>query len=234
MTKLLYLQDTYLFESTASILKIETDDMWKYIVLDQTIFYPQWWGQPSDSWEISLWENNFHITKCKLSPDGVVHHYGTYSNWELHVWDSVYLTVDSEVRFLNARNHSAWHLLDVAIHELWYSESLAPTKWYHFSQGAYVEYEWEFDELPEMFISQIEKKMNELIEQNISISIKYEGLWDLEAPQWKTPRYVYFEWYTWCGCWGTHVKKSWEIGWVSLRKVKYKKWVLRVSYEVGN
>lgn len=232
MTQLLYLQDTYLYKSAASIIEISRDEVWEYIVLNQTIFYPQWWGQPSDVWNITSWSNSFQVTRCKWDQDGIVYHYGIYTSWTLQVWDSVQLVVNIEIRLLNARNHSAGHLLDIAMIDLWYSSTLSPTKWYHFSHGAYVEYQWEFTQESEVFISQVERKMNELIKQNISIHIRYEGLWELEAPQWKTPRYVYFDGHTWCGCWGTHVKESWEIWWVSIRKIKYKKWVLRVSYDL--
>lgn len=41
MTKLLYLSDTYIFSGTATILEAGMNDYGEYIVLDQTIFYPQ-------------------------------------------------------------------------------------------------------------------------------------------------------------------------------------------------
>ena len=227
MTDLLYLQDTYLFEENATILERGSDEFWDYIILDRTIFYPQWGGQPSDTGTITSWEQVFEVSKCVLSPDGIVYHYGS---WNIDAWKKCKLKIDSENRVINTRNHSAGHLLDVAMQKLWYSENLTPTKWYHFPDWAYVEYKWDFNIPPEIFIDQIEEKMAELIDRNIPIYIEYEDLSQLEAPQWKTPRYVYFEWYPWCWCWGTHVKNSWEILGVSLRKVKYKKGILRVSY----
>jgi len=55
MTKLKYLENTYLFENNAVIIETWKNDFWKYIILDETIFYPQGWGQPSDVWEIIFW-----------------------------------------------------------------------------------------------------------------------------------------------------------------------------------
>ena len=54
MTKLLYLDDTYKFESTGKILKFDNDSKGKFLILDQTIFYPQGGGQPSDSGQIII------------------------------------------------------------------------------------------------------------------------------------------------------------------------------------
>ena len=48
MTNLLYLENTYLFNSKANIEKIDHLEKRKYLVLNQTIFYPQGGGQPSD------------------------------------------------------------------------------------------------------------------------------------------------------------------------------------------
>ena len=232
MTQLLYLENTYFFNEQAQIIEVWNDNFGDYIILDRTIFYPQWWGQPSDTWKIRSWENTFQVTKCRLDEYGKVYHYGTCISWMLKIWNTTHLEIDQNNRILNARNHSAWHLLDVAMYELWYSDDLSPTKWYHFQDWAYVEYQWEFHEWAEIFIQKIEQKMKELTQQNIPIIVEYEWLWELEAPLWKTPRYVSFEGYKWCWCWGTHVKNSWEIREVSIRKVKYKKWILRVSYEI--
>lgn len=41
MTTLLYLEDSYLLYTKASVLKTGKDDKGLFIVLDQTIFYPQ-------------------------------------------------------------------------------------------------------------------------------------------------------------------------------------------------
>ncbi len=232
MTELLYLRDTYLFKETASILEISENEFWTYIILDRTIFYPQWGWQPSDTWTIKTDSWEFQVSMCKLSPEWVVYHYWE-TLWRMKAWDQVNLHIDQEKRVLNAKNHSAGHLLDIAITELWYA-SLEPWKWFHFPQGCYVEYSWEFDnEQKEEFIEKLETKINDLIQSSISMVIEYEGLNDMTAPTWKIPRYAYFQWYDGCGCGGTHVKNSSEIWGVRIRKVKYKKGVLKISYALN-
>lgn len=231
MTKLLYLQDTYLFKSTGTIKEIGSNELWDYIILDRTIFYPQGWGQPSDTWIIKSGNGEFQVEMCKLDEHWSVFHYGVYTAWEFIEWEQTCLQIDSQKRIYNARNHSAGHLVDVAIEVCWYN-SLQAWKGFHFPEGSYVEYHWELSEEVEVMKEKLTSTLKELSHKDIPIMVHYEGLWELAAPAWKTPRFVEFQWYTWCWCGGTHVKNSWEIGWVSLRKIKYKKWILRVSYSI--
>ncbi len=230
-TELLYLQDSYLFTESAEILEISENEFWKYIILDRTIFYPQWGWQPSDMWIITLWENSFKVHKCMLDSGWVVYHYGENTYWEFKIWDEVTLDIDKDYRITNSRNHSAGHLVDVAMDILWYDRFLKAWKWFHFPEGSYVEYSGEIPEDLEVMREKLSATFEELSERSIPINVKYEWLWELEAPTGKSPRWVEFEWYVWCGCGGTHVKNSSEIGRVSVRKMKYKKWVLKVSYE---
>ena len=232
MTELLYLQDTYLFTESATILEISKNEFWTYVVLNKTIFYPQWWWQPSDTWTIQSDSWDFQVNMCRLSPEWIVYHYWE-ALWDIQVWQEVNLSINEEERRLNARNHSAGHLIDIAISEIWY-DHLEPGKWFHFPQGCYVEYSWEFDnETKDTFIERLESKINELIEKSIPMMISYEWLDSMSAPTWKIPRYAYFEWYKWCWCGWTHVQNSLEIWRVTIRKVKYKKWVLKISYSIS-
>lgn len=232
MTELLYLQDTYLFESTGTIIEIGNDETWNYIILDKTIFYPQGWWQPTDTGTISDGKNAFQVEYCRLNKEWIVYHYGRHINEKMEKGKEVKLSINTERRIVNARNHSAGHLLDVAMIRQGFHKTLTPTKWYHFSDGAYVEYEWNFWEDKEVFIDTMNRTLKELVEENISIAVQYENLWELEAPKGKTPRYVAFEGFEWCWCGGTHVRNSWEIGKMLIRKIKHKKGVLRVSYKI--
>lgn len=234
MTGLLYINDTYIFEEIAIIQEVWEDDFSLYIILDRTIFYPQGWWQPSDIGSIKTDWWVFEVTKCKISSEWIVYHYGENISGKTLPWEKAHIEINKEERISNAQNHSAGHLIDVAMIELWYDTTLSPTKGYHFIKGSYVEYEWEFNQDIEQFIEDMEGVLRKLIQRDIPIIAQYEWLEDLEAPNGKTPRYVYFQWYAWVWCGGTHVKNSWEIGWVSIRKVKYRKGMLRVSYELHN
>ncbi len=234
MTLLTYLQDTYLFESSAQILGFWEDDIWRYIILDTTIFYPQWGWQPADTWEI-IWDTFvLEVFQVKLQEDGVVYHYFLTHFWKdlsEFIGNTVSLKIDSIKRLTNAKNHSAWHLIDIAFSELWLS-SLQAGKWYHFPNGCYVEYIWSFEEDIDIFQKSLEEAIQALTHRDIPIIISETKKDWITVPIWKQARYVAFEWFSWCGCWWTHVTSSQEIWNISIRKVKYKNNVLRISYEV--
>lgn len=233
-TELLYLCDTFLFVETATILETWENEFWTYILLDRTIFYPQGWGQPSDRGNMTSWENSFEVQKCMLDPNGVVYHYGAYTSWTFSVWENITLKINSEYRLSNAKNHSAWHFVDVAMNILGYDTSLKAGKGFHFPEGSYVEYTGELPEDIEIMKEKLSGQFQELSKKDIPITVRYDWLSELSAPTGKSPRWVEFEWYVGCGCGGTHVKSSSEIWEVTIRKMKYKKGVLRVSYEVRN
>lgn len=54
MTQLSYFEDTYKFEDTAVIKANGKDENGDFLILNQTIFYPQGGGQPSDRGTIAV------------------------------------------------------------------------------------------------------------------------------------------------------------------------------------
>jgi Ser-tRNA(Ala) deacylase AlaX len=230
MTKLLYLDDTYLFSSSWTIQEFWENEYGQYIILDRTIFYSQWWGQPSDTGTISMDGALFEVKMVRLNEDGIVYHYGEYSEGTFAIDDVVSLEIDREKRLQNARTHSAGHLIDVAMRNIWLGY-LKPTKWYHFPDGPYVEYSGNLQESIESIMVKLQTELDRLIVADIPMIISYHT--DVKSPTWKTPRYAHFEGYEWCGCGGTHVRRSGEIGKILIRKVKMKDGNLRVGYNVG-
>ncbi len=243
-TTLTYLEDTYLFEDSASIIDSWSNEFWEYIILNTTIFYPQGWWQPTDTWIISINSSSsqFEVSMVRLDAEGIVYHYGVISDWwDISQFDNqeVTLTVTSERRITNAKNHTAGHIIDIAVKNIWLE--LIPTKWYHFEPGSYVEYAWIIEWLWEWTIREdIIDKLNEELTRLIrgSLSIIVEN-WDWnidssDSPEWKSYRFVYIEWYKgyWCGCGWTHVSNTSELWSISIRKVRVKKWNTQISYIV--
>ena len=74
MTKLLYLDDSYIFESKATITGKMVDEKGPYILLDQTIFYPQGGGQPSDQGIIQGDGFQLEITFVRQFEDKIFHY----------------------------------------------------------------------------------------------------------------------------------------------------------------
>jgi Ser-tRNA(Ala) deacylase AlaX len=236
MTKLEYLDDTYQFQSEAKVIEIKTTEKGIAVILDKTIFYPQGGGQPADNGKIVSDNAIFTVTDVRMDETGTVLHFGKFENGNFNNGDSVKLAIDIDRRKLNARLHSAGHLIDVAAAKTGLNW-LKATKGYHFSDGPYVEYEGVIEN-PESYIPIVEKAANDLVEENMNVEIKEfspeetkaKGLY---APEGKSARTVNFHGHEEIGCGGTHVKNSSEIGKITIRKISSKKGNTRIAYSLS-
>ena len=104
MTITLYLGDSYLRECDAQVVSV-TDG--KFIVLDQTVFYPKGGGQPCDTGKICRDDEEFRVVYA-----------GTFSEEPSHevdrpglkTGDKVRCIIDWERRYKLMRSHTAAHL----------------------------------------------------------------------------------------------------------------------------
>jgi Ser-tRNA(Ala) deacylase AlaX len=104
MTTKLYLGDSYLREYDAQIVSV-TDG--KYVVLDQTVFYPKGGGQPCDTGKIVRGDEEFrvvHVGTLAEEPSHEVDRPG------LKTGDKVRCIIDWERRYKLMRSHTAAHL----------------------------------------------------------------------------------------------------------------------------
>ena len=241
MTELLYLLDTYKFNHSSVIIdKLETAEGTS-LILEETVFYPQGGGQPSDIGRIYSNNGEVQITSVRLDPtSGRVKHIYSKNEGELNIGDVVTLEVDSRNRIYNSRNHSAGHLLDLAVYKS-KIKGLKPFKGYHYKDGACVEYLGMFEnkELIPQYTEEILNLLKDLIKDEITIIAK--GLnseeiqkYGVTAPDGKSPRFVYFDGYpeSGCGCGGTHVKSSKDVGDITIRKIVSKGGVTKIGYDV--
>ena len=112
MTKLNYLSNTYLFDSEAIFVEIKENEKGKAVILDKTIFYPQGGGQPADKGKIISGDTIFIVNDVRIDEVGIVWHFGEFSNGQFKIGNKVILKIDKDRRKLNAKLHSAGHLLD--------------------------------------------------------------------------------------------------------------------------
>ena len=105
MIKALFLEDSYLKKCDATVVAVSDG---KYIVLDQTVFYPKGGGQPHDTGKI-IHENNvfntIYVGKFKGSISHEVDKVG------LNNGDKVHCILDWKRRYKLMRNHTAAHTL---------------------------------------------------------------------------------------------------------------------------
>jgi Ser-tRNA(Ala) deacylase AlaX len=226
MTKLLYFENSYLFESTAKVVEIGEHEGKTFVILDQTIFYPQGGGQPSDTGTITSENCIFEVQKCVFL-DEKVYHFGEFTKGKFEIGEDVGLKVDEANRRLNARNHSAGHFIDLALEKL--GIDWKPQKGYHWPAGAYVEYSGDLGTDLEIG-TKIENTINEIIQTNPKISFTFKSG---ESHQSGKPmRIMSVECFKDCPCGGTHVQIVSDIGKVKIRKVKKSGDRIKVSYEV--
>lgn len=240
MTKRLYLQDTYLFESKALIVATGQDEKGTYLLLDQTIFYPQGGGQPSDQGVIKGDDFEIKVSRVNLN-ENEIRHYLTDPINEKWVGSNVYCIIDQERRVLNARYHTAAHLLSHVV-EIIYPK-LKAVKGHSFPNEAYVEFQntaTDTEVIPDM--TQVIDILQKVIEEGlttktfemdpISFEEKYYKL-PYEIPLTKVFRALQIGNYPPVPCGGTHLATTRELGNIELVKTKAKNDILRVSYRVN-
>ncbi|XP_048320987.2 uncharacterized protein LOC125419312 isoform X2 [Ziziphus jujuba] len=251
-TKLDYYHDMWKLKSNATILSyFKGDDGRHALILDRTVFHPQGGGQPADTGFITLADSDFKfVVEDVRSKDGVVFHYGFIENSsgdsesKFEKGKEVLLDVDEPRRKLNARLHSAGHLLDTCMQNVGLGD-LVPTKGYHFADGPFVEYKGKVDP------KELESKQKELeLEANTSISkggkviaavLSYEEAAEMcggslpdYIPKDSTPRIIKLGETPGCPCGGTHVSDISEIKSVTVSQIRVKKGLTKVFYNVGS
>ncbi len=88
------------------------------LVLESTPFYGEMGGQAGDTGRITSPSGSFSVTDTiRVPPDITVHH-GRVSRGSLAVGDEVGAEVDGERRLDIARNHTATHLLQLALRQV--------------------------------------------------------------------------------------------------------------------
>lgn len=242
-----YLEDTYKFELTATVLDIkpdEKDEKTFRVLLDKTIFHPQGGGQPSDEGSISTSSSKFIVSDLIFDRETeLLWHKGKFEDSQFAVGETVNLKINEEKRKLNARLHSAGHIIDIAVARL--GLKWEPGKGYHFPNGAYVEYAGTIPaDKPDLkielqaIVEQVIKETSE--EDSAKVQVwKYEEAGKyIEVPSYlpagKPIRFVKLSGEDkGCPCGGTHVKHLKEIGKLSVEKIQKKGKNLRVSYSLA-
>jgi len=103
-TRQLYYEEPDTFEFDASVLWSNDE----YVVLDQTLFYPEGGGQPCDLGLLSIGESTVKVTDVQRH-DGIVYH---KVNQKLRVGELVHGRIDRERRIGHMRHHTATHIVN--------------------------------------------------------------------------------------------------------------------------
>jgi len=239
MTDPLYLNDAYLKEMEAAILEVakENDQQQRWLlVLDKTIFYPRGGGQSTDQGILS--SENWKGKVCQvLLKDGKIIHY-VEGEQPPPIGTIIKGTLDWNRRYLNMRLHSAGHVVDFALYLLGYSPSpLMPFKGEH-EKKPVIYYQGTVEE---DFREALEKKSNDLVDQNLIFSCRFVNHQELEKeaiylqpglPKNKPLRLLTLQGIGSVADGGTQVHSTSEVGKISILPIEKKDGMTLIHYRL--
>jgi alanyl-tRNA synthetase len=236
-TKLSYFEDTYKFNELAVITATGRDEIGLFVLLDQTIFYPQGGGQPSDTGTMDSGHIAIpvHFVKCVGSE---VRHY-TDKDYDQMVGTQVLCSIDPEKRLKHARLHSAGHFISSVV-EILYPDWQA-IKGHHFPDQCYIEFSSQSNSPEDISVELIMKEIEAFIKMDCKITQKQitgDQLQELcpnlpyAVPQDKQVRIVRMGDFPFTPCGGTHIKSLKELGNLEITKYKIKAKCMKISYRI--
>lgn len=237
-TALMYLDQPDLHDADGTVIRCEAgSDGSVTIVLDQTIFYPQGGGQPTDRGRIETAGGTAEVLRVSFANGEVLHH-SRYSRGTVDVGERVDLHVNPAVRSLHCRLHTGGHLVMTAVDRLL---RLPATKGYHFPDGPYVEFEGIVppDER-ESVLERIQAELDQLVAEDSEVTWRFDSVDSLRAagvhmpagiPEDKPTRVVITAGYQ-SPCGGTHVRRLGALKGLRAKNVRFKSGRTRVSYEL--
>jgi misacylated tRNA(Ala) deacylase len=104
MTRTLFLVDSYLRECDATVVSVKDG---KYVVLDQTVFYPKGGGQPCDTGKILSGDEAYTVVYVGKFSGEISHEVDRPG---LKEGDKAHCVLDWERRYKLMRSHTAAHL----------------------------------------------------------------------------------------------------------------------------
>ena len=111
MTTALFLVDSYLKESPARVVSIKDG---KYVILNQTVFYPKGGGQPHDMGKIIKGNEVYKVVYVGKFSGEISHEVDQVG---LQPGDNVHCVLDWERRYKLMRSHSAAHVFAALINK---------------------------------------------------------------------------------------------------------------------
>ena len=208
-TRRLYYENVYTKEFEAMVLQCREGKNGYHILLDQSAFYPEGGGQPSDTGVLG----NISVREVHEKNGELLH----YTEEPLEPGVKVTGRIDWNRRFDLMQQHSGEHMVSGLIHEAYGYDNVG------FHMGSDVVTIDFNGPLEEIQLAEIERKTNQKIWENAEVDISYPSAEELEQLPYRSKkeltgkiRIVRFPGADLCACCGTHVTHTGEIGMVKL------------------
>ena len=211
-TRRLYYEDVYKKEFTAKVLECREEKKGFQILLDESAFYPEGGGQPSDTGFL----NDVKVTEVHEKEGELLH----YTEEAIQPGTEVRGKIDWARRFDLMQQHSGEHMVSGLVHEKYGYDNVG------FHMGSDVITIDFSGILSEEQMAEIEEQVNLKIWEDAPVEIFYPSREELDALDYRSKkeltgqvRIVRFPGADTCACCGTHVTHTGEIGMVKLLSV---------------
>lgn len=218
MSHPLYMNDCYKSQVSTTIETVRDNA----VVLEETVFYPEGGGQPSDTGSIASGDEQIAVTGVQKRDGAIEHTVETTEPFKQGM--SVEASIDWDRRHQLMRMHTAQHLLSAVVLDMFDAETVGNQIHMDYSRIDFEPVSFSQED-----IDVIERRCNALIEDERTVSIYEE---DRDTVVTKLPvgrsnldlipdhidplRVVEIQDLDICPCGGTHVASLDEIGMISI------------------
>jgi len=226
MTQLLYYKDAYQFFFQAKVInRIETGDKIG-IILDQTCFYPEGGGQPSDQGEL----NDVKVTDVRKIDDEIIH----YIREPLES-DVVEGKVDRTRRLDYMQQHTGQHILSQSLLRVGRCNTVSV----HFGDS-YTAIETDSKNISDNTLKDVEKLANKIINENVPVNLLWVNPDEVKQFHIRRPppdvskvRIVQIADFDAAACGGLHVSRTGEVGLIKITGQEKIRGHVRIHAKIG-
>ncbi len=239
----IYRADQYAVTCVTKVSEVQEKNGLDIISCDDSVFYPEGGGQPSDTGTVSLGDRLFEVTSAHDSSlEGPVWHYTDAPAGTFHEGDEVTLTIDWDARFTNMQRHLGEHMLSGAFHTLFGGVN----KGFHMGED-YITIDIDLDGrmLTEEELDLAENMVNSAVWADLPVTVTwfddYESSLALpvrkQVPHEGRVSVVTVgdpeDPFDCIACCGTHPSSTGQVGLISLYKCEPNKGMNRVFFDCG-
>ena len=225
MKKLFY-DSAYIRTFEAKVLSCEKGKKGYEVALDQTAFYPEGGGQPSDTGAL----NGVKVLHVSEKGEEIIH------ELEAPLEEGVLAegVIDWQKRYDNMQQHTGEHIFSGLVHKHFGYDNVG------FHMGT-DEVTVDFNGvLTQEQLDELEDEANQLIYDNVPVKVFYPSKEELEELDYRSKkeltglvRIVEIPGGDICACCGTHVETTGEVGLIKLRTMINYKGGVRISMLCG-